>query len=107
MSSASARSANASTGARQDEVTINGTTHRSANNAVRHRIGQHGSDNKAHGSLIDGGANGGLLGSDVRILNTFRIATLVLLVLLVTKLPTSSWHKRRRLLTRWLMGLLF
>ena len=68
MSSASARSANVSTGARQDEVTINGTTYRSVNNTARYRISQQGSDNKARGSLIDGGANGGLLGSDVCIL---------------------------------------
>ena len=49
-------------------MTINGTTYRSVNNAVRHRISQQGSDDKARGSLIDGGANGGLLGGDVRIL---------------------------------------
>ena len=35
---------------------------------MRYRISQQGSDNKARGSLIDGGANGGLLGSDARIL---------------------------------------
>ena len=58
MLSASTRSANASTGTRQDEVTINSTTYRSVNNTVRYRISQQGSDNKARGSLIDGGANG-------------------------------------------------
>ena len=35
---------------------------------MRYCISQQGSDNKARGSLIDGGANDGLLGSDVRIL---------------------------------------
>ena len=68
MSSTSAWSANASNGARQDEVTINGTTYRSVNTAVRYRISQQASDIKTRGSLIDGGANGGLLGEDVRIL---------------------------------------
>ena len=38
MSSASAWSANASNGARQDKVTINGTTYRSVNAAVRYWI---------------------------------------------------------------------
>ena len=68
MSSESARSANASNGARQDEVMINGTTYRAVNTTVRCRIGQQASDAKARGSLVDGGANGGLLGEDVRIL---------------------------------------
>ena len=40
----------------------------SVNNTVRYRISQQGSDNKARGSLIDGGANGGSLGGNVRIL---------------------------------------
>ena len=40
MLSTSACSANASTGARQDEVAINGTTYRSVNNTVRYRISQ-------------------------------------------------------------------
>ena len=47
MLSASARSANASTGARQHEVTINSTTYRSVNATVRYRISQQGSDNQA------------------------------------------------------------
>ena len=68
MSSASTRSANASTRARQDEVTINGTTYRSVNATVRYHISQQASDVKVRGSLVDGCANGGLLGDDVHIL---------------------------------------
>ena len=68
MSSASAWSANASHGARQDEITVNGTTYHSVNATVRCHISQQGNDNKSCGVLIDGGANGGLLGDDVRVL---------------------------------------
>ena len=68
MSSASAQSSNASNGARQDEITVNGTTYRSVNATVRYRISQQANNNKSRGALIDGGANGGLLGNDVRIL---------------------------------------
>ena len=68
MSSASTRSANASNGAHQDEITVNGTTYHSVNATVQCCISQQANDNKARGTLIDGGANGGLLGDDVRVL---------------------------------------
>ena len=65
MLSASTRSANASNGARQEEITVNGTTYHSVNAAVRYRISQQANNVKARGALVDGGANGGLLGDDV------------------------------------------
>ena len=68
MLSASTWSANASNSARQDKVTISGTTYHSVNATVRCCISQQASDIKARGSLVDGGANGGLLGEHVRIL---------------------------------------
>ena len=72
MSSASARTT--ATAASTDSITINGVTYRRANLTHRYRV----NDTHAapvHGSLIDGGANGGLVGSDARILETDLIAT--------------------------------
>ena len=60
--------ANASNGAWQDEITVNGATYCSVNAMVWYRISQQANDNKSRGALIDGGANGGLLGEDVQIL---------------------------------------
>ena len=68
MSNAGARSANASNGGRQDEITVNGTTYRSVNAMVRHCICLQANNDMACGTLVDGGANGGLLGEDMRIL---------------------------------------
>ena len=53
-------------GNNDEEVTVNGSTHRRINN-LRHRVNQKASD-IVEGSLVDGGANGGLLGDDVKIL---------------------------------------
>ena len=68
MSSASAWSANASNSARQNKITVNGTTYCSVDAAVRHRISQQANNNKARGALVDSGVNMGLLGEDVQIL---------------------------------------
>ena len=62
MSNASQRS----TTQADDEFTINGSTYRRVNN-LRYRVHQRSQDVVA-GSLVDGGANGGLLGDDVLIL---------------------------------------
>ena len=59
--SASAHSANASNGAHQDEITVNGTTHCSVNATVLYYVSQQANNNKICGALIDGGANGSLL----------------------------------------------
>ena len=81
MSSTSARSANASNGARQDEIAVNGTTYCSVNATVQYRISQQANDNKSCGALIDAGANDGLFGDDVRILKHVPNGFVYLLVL--------------------------
>ena len=68
MSSASTQSADACNGAHQDEIMVNGTTYRSVNATVQYRISQQANNNKSRGALIDGGANGGLLGDNVQVL---------------------------------------
>ena len=68
MSNASTCSANTSNGGHQDKITVNGTTYCSINAVVRCHISQQANNNKARGALVDGGANGGLLGEDTRIL---------------------------------------
>ena len=68
MSSASACGANASDGACQDKITVNGTAHHSVNATVHYHISQQANNHKVCGTLIDGGANGGLLGDGVQIL---------------------------------------
>ena len=68
MTNASARSANASQANRQldnETITVDGTIYRRAN--VSYRISQQGGQ-KALGSLVDGGANGGVCGSDARMM---------------------------------------
>ena len=62
MSNAAARSGDSQAA---DSITINGTVYRQAN-VLRYRVSQHERDD-ARGSLVDGGANGGLLGNDVKI----------------------------------------
>ena len=47
---------------------MNRTTYCSVNTTVHCRISQQANNNNAHGALVDGGSNGGLLGDDVRIL---------------------------------------
>ena len=49
-----------------DEVTINGTVYTHHAN-ITHHISKHGNLNAA-GGLVDGGANGGLFGKDVKII---------------------------------------
>ena len=68
MSSTSARSTNISNGAHQDEITVNGTTYCSINAATHHCMSQQANNNKVCGALVDRGANGGLLGDGIRIL---------------------------------------
>ena len=68
MSSTSARSANASNGACQDKIAVNGAAHHSVNAVVQHHISQQANNNESRGALIDCGANGGLLGDDVWVL---------------------------------------
>ena len=66
MSNASARSASTQN-QESEEIEINGTRFRHCNMAKYHISNQvAGQDN--HGSLINGGTNGGMLGSDVRVL---------------------------------------
>ena len=70
MSQSSARSAN-NQQQNADEVTINGTVYtRRAN--VTYRISKHG-NLPAAGSLVDGGANGGLFGDDSRFSNMLNM----------------------------------
>ena len=51
---------------KQDQC--DGTMYHSIDAVVRHHVSQQESENKVPGALIDGGANGGLLGEDVCIL---------------------------------------
>jgi hypothetical protein len=66
MSNATNCSAQAAQQGQQDEITVNGATYCLVN--VTYQISQFSSAQQQRGSLIDGGANGGLLGDDVRIL---------------------------------------
>ena len=70
VANASNRATNASQ--QTDTVTINGTTYRRAN--VSYRISNHGGQN-TRGGLVDGGANGGVLGDDVRVLEHVENST--------------------------------
>ena len=72
MSAASARSANAGAQRQNDDITINGTVYRRAN--VTYRVSKNGSLREL-GALIDGGANGGVIGDDARILEYVENAT--------------------------------
>ena len=65
LSQASRRSANAQQREDADEITVNGTVYRRAN--VTRRVNQN-SPHLERGALIDGGANGGVLGNDARVL---------------------------------------
>ena len=66
MTQAGARSANATRQQPNDEVTINGTVYRRAN--VTYRVSCKEGTLKEAGGLVDGGANGGVLGEDVRVI---------------------------------------
>ena len=56
-----------------DFISVNGTVYRRASATHLYRV--HESARHVHGALIDGGANGGLLGSDARVLETHLTAT--------------------------------
>ena len=72
MSTASARAQPSSS----DSITVNGVTyHRSANVTHLDRVHSAGIDDPAPGALVDGGANGGLLGDDAIVLDTDLVAT--------------------------------
>ena len=66
MSQSSQRSASASQRGANDELTIEGSVYRRVN--VAYRISNMAHEPTTLGALVDGGANGGLLGADVRIL---------------------------------------
>ena len=61
------------TQAGDDIISVNGTLYRRANHT--HLYSVHESARHVRGALIDGGANGGLIGSDARILETHLTAT--------------------------------
>ena len=63
MSNATQRSV--SNASRRDEVALDGVLYRRVN--ITYRVSKHARRN-VEGALVDGGANGGLLGTDVRIL---------------------------------------
>ena len=65
MSQSSQRSLNASQRG-DDEITLDGSTYRRIN--ITYRVTNKGTNPDQHGALVDGGANGGLLGDDVRII---------------------------------------
>ncbi len=72
MSSSSARGTPSST----DSVTINGVTYtRQAQATHVYRVHEADTSVLDDGALVDGGANGGLIGTDARILETDLIAT--------------------------------
>ena len=77
MSSHQARPANAHTPPpampTEDFISVNGTVYRRASATQLYRV--HESARHVLGALIDGGANGGLLGSDARVLETHLTAT--------------------------------
>ena len=59
-----------------DSITVNGVTYtRQVNSTIFYSVHESASSCPVAGSLIDGGANGGLLGSDARILETDLVHT--------------------------------
>jgi len=68
-----AQSAPQSSQPSDDFISVNGTVYRRASATHLYRV--HESARHVHGALIDGGANGGLLGSDARVLETHLTAT--------------------------------
>ncbi len=72
MSNSSQRSQAASQRGANDEITVDGTVYRRAN--VTYRISKNATANSI-GALVDGGANGGLLGADVRLIEYVEHAT--------------------------------
>ena len=101
MSSASARSTNASNGAHQDKITVNRAMCCSINAVVHCHVSQQANNNKVHCALIDGWAYGGVLGEDVQIsehiLNGFMN---------VSGVAGNNWltsSQRQQLLQWWIL----
>jgi len=70
-----------SQGTTPSEVTINGVRYKAMHTRLTYKISQ--ASQAPHGALVDGGANGGLAGSDIMVLEEILLPQQMLLALLV------------------------